>query len=103
MQKYFIIKVGKKEMKKKKNIFEQYLESLPSFTTEKEQFDYQKNFMLNLSPQDLIDFLHFQKEAVFADLRNVLDNCSQKDTDDISLYVDALQNAIAVPVSLKAA
>ena len=92
-------------MKKEINIFEQYIESLPLFSTESERFDHQKNFMLNLSPKDLMDFLSFQQKAVFADLHTALDNplSSQKNIEDINLYVDKLQNAISVQMPLKAA
>jgi hypothetical protein len=92
-------------MKNKDNIFEQYIESLPLFKTESERFEHQKNFMLNLSPKDLVNFLNLQQEAVFADLHNVLDNptSSQKDIVEINLFVDKMQNAIVAPSSLKAA
>jgi hypothetical protein len=36
--------------------------------TEGERFEHQKNFMLNLSAKDLVDFLNLQQEAVFSDV-----------------------------------
>ena len=92
-------------MENRNNIFEQYIESLPLFNMESERFEHQKNFMLNLSSKDLMDFLNFQQEAVFADLHSVLDNpvSSPKNIEEVNLYVDKIQNAISVSMPLKAA
>jgi hypothetical protein len=61
-------------MKKKNNIFEQHNKKLSLIKDEEAQLAYQKEFMLSLSDEDLLEYINKTKDDFFESVKTLLDN-----------------------------